>query len=226
MKFQTTLTPQNKKEFVKSWTSLYQTGLMQFRAQKREATDIGFIRPVTSYLVALVAGFFLLNWGMQRLASGLSGLEICFGALLLFVIALNIAYAIRPKWFGYIAGSRLLPKRTVEVVLDDNGISFREEGGPFSGRFQWSELTRVINVTNTLMLYTGEQKSYGSSKDHVLLINKQDLTREQLEAVQEKYLRPLNIRNEFKGYYSYSDIFIFIFLCLLFALAALPSLFL
>ncbi len=222
MNFKTTLSKINKKDFAKSWVSLYQSGLLQFKGVKREATDIGFIRPITSYLVAFIGGYFILNWGLQGISDALSGIEICFGALVLFVIAINIAYAIRPKWFSYLAEARLLPKESTDITLDDTTVTFKKEGATESTTWKWNDITKVLRFVNTLILYTGDATGYLDSKTKVLVINRADLSEEDWNTLDNTYIEPLKVKNTYKGYYSYSDIVIFLLFCLFVALMALP----
>lgn len=123
MKFRTTLTPKNQSEYIKSWTSVYQTGLMQFR-KKREATDVGFLRPATFYLFALILGYFIVSWGMQMFTTSFVSVEVLFGILVLFFIAFHIAYGIRPKWFRFLAKRGIFYKGELEVECDNEGIRF------------------------------------------------------------------------------------------------------
>lgn len=220
MTFKTTISDKNRKEYVKSWTSLYQTGLLQLKNDTREGMDIGAVRPVSAYLVALILGIVLLNWGIQRMASNLSALEVSLGSLVLFFIALNLSYGIRPKWFAYLAKSRILPQNSVEVVADDHGISFHElESQTEPTVWKWSEITKVLNFGYSLILYKGEPKSYQKAKEQVLLLNKEDLSDKEIEYMDE-HLSSLDIQNKFNPYYSYSDIIYFILLCLIIALPA------
>lgn len=218
--FKTTVSSKNRKEFVKSWSSLYQTGLLQLKNDNREGMDVGAVRPVSAYLIALILGIALLNWGIQKMATGLSAIEVSLGSLVLFFIALNLSYAIRPKWFGYLAKSRILPQNPVEVVVDDNGLSFSEQDSNREPSiWKWNEISKVLNFGYSLILYKGEPKSYKKSKEQVLLLNKEDLSDKDIDSI-NSYLSTLDIQNKFKPYYSYSDIFYFLLLCLLIALPA------
>lgn len=225
MDFQTTLTEKNEKEFLKSWTTVYQSGLLQFRGEKREAGEIGFLRPVAVYLVAFVSGYYMLTLGMQTVGFSLNGLEITFGALVLFIIAICLSYSWRTVWFRHTARKKILPKGTTQVHVDQEKIAFSHPGKE-SVTWKMAEITKVIFFARTLVIYQGEYKSFMGTRNHVLLINKEDLPEKDCDALIKNYLRPLNLQNKFAKYSSYSDVIIFLILCLVIAIISFPISFL
>lgn len=231
MHFRSTLTETNKKEFIKSWASSYQTGLLTLH-QKRDTGDVGVLRPVLLYPLALVVGYLLIAWGMQIGESDFMGIEILFSVAVLFFIAFNLAYAIRPKWFSMIAKSRIYPKRDLDVTLNEEGIFFRETPNDSSTEtsnvakegtlWHWWEIVKVVSFARTLVIYNLDCKSFNHCKGHVLLINKDQLNEQQREQLQNEFIAPLKLENKFRTYYSYSDILIFLVMCILIALVSLP----
>ncbi len=221
MNFKSTLSESNKKEFLKSWTSCYQTGLLTFR-QKRDGNDVGILRPVMLYPLALIIGYLLIAWGMQIGSEDFMGIEILFSVAVLFFIALNLAYAVRPKWFSLIANSKIYPKKTLDITLNEEGIHFKEEGAANFDTWHWWEVTKVLSFARTLVIYNMDCKSFGACKGHVLILNKDELNEAQRDQLQAEFIEPLKLENKFQTYYSYSDIFIFLILCAMVALISLP----
>lgn len=221
MNFKSTLTEANKKEFLKSWTSCYQTGLLTLR-QKRDGNDVGVLRPVLLYPLALIVGYFLVAWGMQIGSDDFMGIEILFSIAVLFFIAFNLSYAIRPKWFGFIAKSKIYPKKALDITLDEEGIHFKEEGTTQSETWHWWEVTKVLSFARTLVIYNLDCKSFGNCKNHVLILNKDQLNEAQRDQLQEEFIAPLKLETKFQTYYSYSDIVIFLVMCIAIALISLP----
>ena len=221
MNFKTTLSESNKKEFIKSWTSSYQTGLLTLR-QKRDGNDVGILRPVLLYPAALVLGYFLVAWGMQVGSSDFMGVEILFSVAVLFFIAFNLAYAFRAKWFSLIAKSKIYPRKPLDVTLSEEGIQFKEEDAEESTTWHWWEITKVVSFARTIVIYNIDCKSFANCKNHVLLINKDELSESQRDRFQNEYLAPLKLSNKFQTYYSYSDVVIFLALRALVALISLP----
>lgn len=221
MNFKSTLSEANKKEFIKSWTSCYQTGLLTLR-QKRDGNDVGVLRPVLLYPLALILGYFLVAWGMQIGSDDFMGIEILFSIAVLFFIAFNLAYAIRPKWFSLVAKSKIYPKKTMDITLDDEGIHFKEEGQVEQKTWYWWEVTKILSFARTLVIYNTDCKSFGHCKNHVLILSKDQLNEQQRDQLQEQFISPLKLENKFQTYYSYSDIVIFLFFCLVIALLSLP----
>ena len=228
MNFRSTLTDTNKKEFLNSWTSSYQTGLLTLR-QKRDSGDVGVIRPVLLYPIALIVGYLLVAWGMQIGESDFMGIEILFSVALLFIIAFNLAYAIRPKWFRLIAKAKIFPKESLDITLSEEGISFKTVQATSTASqtssatmWHWWEVTRVVSFARTLVIYNLDCNSFGQCKDHVLIINKDELNEQQRDQLQNEFIAPLKLENKFRTYYSYSDILIFLIMCMCIALLSLP----
>ena len=221
MNFKSYLSDANKKEFVKSWTSSYQTGLLTFK-QKRQAGDVGVIKPIFLYPLALFIGYFLVACGMQITSEDFSGIEIIFSVAVLFFIAFNLAYTIRGKWFGFLANRNLFPQQPLDITLSTEGITYREEGFSESTTWLWSEVVRVLSFARTVVIYNKECKGFLSCKGHVLVLNKDSLSKQQRDQLQDEFITPLKLEQKFRIYYSYSDILIFLILCLFVALLSIP----